>query len=70
MNQRTLAMTGATGFVGKAALRQAVEAGWHVRALTRRPQDEREGVTWIAGALDELHDDVPAVLAALRRLAA
>ncbi|WP_374524224.1 NAD-dependent epimerase/dehydratase family protein [Sphingopyxis sp.] len=46
-------MTGATGFVGKAALRQAVEAGWHVRALTRRPQDEREGVTWIAGALDE-----------------
>src|SRR5690606_27438390 len=24
----------------------------HVRALTRRPQPEREGVTWIAGALD------------------
>jgi len=47
-----LAMTGATGFVGKATLRQAVAAGWHVRALTRRPQDAREGVTWIAGALD------------------
>lgn len=50
---RTLAMTGATGFVGGATLRQAVEAGWHVRALTRRPQPEREGVTWIAGALDD-----------------
>ncbi len=50
---RTLAMTGATGFVGGATLRQAVEAGWHVRALTRRPQPERPGVTWIAGALDD-----------------
>ncbi|WP_338427251.1 SDR family oxidoreductase [Sphingopyxis kveilinensis] len=45
-------MTGATGFVGRATLREAVEAGWHVRALTRRPQPERDGVTWIAGALD------------------
>ncbi|MGV3730020.1 MAG: SDR family oxidoreductase [Sphingopyxis sp.] len=52
MTHRTLAMTGATGFVGGATLRQAVEAGWHIRALTRRPQPERDGVTWIAGALD------------------
>jgi len=50
--QPTLAMTGATGFVGRATLRQAVEAGWHVRALTRRAQEARDGVTWIAGALD------------------
>src|SRR3546814_8802950 len=49
----TLAMTGATGFVGGATMRQAVEAGWHVRALTRRPQPEREGVKWNAGALDQ-----------------
>lgn len=53
MNTPTLAMTGATGFVGGATLKQAVAAGWHVRALTRRPQPEREGVTWIAGALDQ-----------------
>jgi uncharacterized protein YbjT (DUF2867 family) len=46
-------MTGATGFVGGATLRHAIDAGWHVRALTRRPQPEREGVTWIAGALDK-----------------
>jgi len=45
-------MTGATGFVGGAMLTRAVAAGWHVRALTRRPQPERAGVTWIAGALD------------------
>jgi uncharacterized protein YbjT (DUF2867 family) len=49
----TLAMTGATGFVGGATMRDAVAAGWRVRALTRRPQPERDGVTWIAGALDD-----------------
>ena len=53
MTTRVLAMTGATGFVGGATMRDAVAAGWHIRALTRRPQPEREGVTWIAGALDD-----------------
>lgn len=46
-------MTGATGFVGGRTMRQAVAAGWNVRALTRRTQPEREGVTWIEGALDQ-----------------
>lgn len=46
-------MTGATGFVGGATMRRAVDMGWHVRALTRRAQPAREGVTWIAGALDD-----------------
>ncbi|KGB54599.1 Male sterility-like protein precursor [Sphingopyxis sp. LC81] len=53
MTQPVLAMTGATGFVGGATMRDAVAAGWHVRALTRRPQPARDGVTWIAGALDD-----------------
>jgi uncharacterized protein YbjT (DUF2867 family) len=48
-----LAMTGATGFVGGATMRLAVAQGWHVRALTRRPQPAQPGVTWIAGALDQ-----------------
>lgn len=53
MTRRVLAMTGATGFVGGATMRQAVDAGWHVRALTRRAQADRPGVTWIAGALGD-----------------
>ena len=48
-----LAITGGTGFVGGALIRHAVAAGHSVRALARRPQPERDGVTWIAGALDD-----------------
>ncbi|KQU49715.1 epimerase [Sphingomonas sp. Leaf339] len=48
-----LAITGGTGFVGGALIRQAVEAGHRVRALARRAQPERDGVVWIAGALDD-----------------
>ena len=47
-----LAITGATGFVGGALVDQALAAGHDVRALTRRPQPPREGVTWVGGALD------------------
>lgn len=57
----TLALTGATGFVGKATVDHALARGMHVRALTRREQPGREGVSWIAGSLD--HED------ALTRLA-
>lgn len=49
---RTIAITGATGFVGTETLEQLLVAGLSVRALTRRPQAAREGVTWIEGALD------------------
>lgn len=55
-----LALTGATGFVGRHSLDRALAAGHAVRALTRRPQAPRHGVTWIAGALDD-----PAALALL-----
>lgn len=48
----TLAITGATGFVGATLLRQAVMRGHHVRALARRPQPPAERVRWIDGALD------------------
>ena len=47
-----LALTGATGFVGRPAARsRRSRAGHQVRALTRRPQPPRDGVTWIAGDL-------------------
>lgn len=48
----TIAMTGATGFVGRAVLDLALSQGIAVRALTRRPQDPRAGVTWVAGSLE------------------
>jgi uncharacterized protein YbjT (DUF2867 family) len=48
-----LAITGATGFVGRHTVERALSAGHHVRALTRRPQSDRDGVEWIAGALDD-----------------
>lgn len=49
----TLALTGATGFVGKATVDHALARGIHIRALTRRDQPAREGVTWIAGSLND-----------------
>jgi len=48
-----LAVTGGTGFVGKAVLAQALAAGHQVRALTRRPQEPREGLEWVAGSLED-----------------
>jgi uncharacterized protein YbjT (DUF2867 family) len=52
MSRGTLAITGATGFVGQTLMRLAVETGWNVRALTRSPQPPKDGVCWINGALD------------------
>ncbi|GGB17575.1 epimerase [Sphingomonas metalli] len=48
-----IAMTGATGFVGKAVVAQALAAGHHVRALARRPQPDRAGLHWVAGSLED-----------------
>jgi nucleoside-diphosphate-sugar epimerase len=57
---KTVAVTGATGFVGKATLGRLLDAGWHVRALTRKDQPKRAGVAWVEGALHR-----PATLDAL-----
>jgi nucleoside-diphosphate-sugar epimerase len=48
----TLAITGGTGFVGSRLIALALEAGHRVRALTRREQAERQGITWVRGDLD------------------
>jgi nucleoside-diphosphate-sugar epimerase len=47
-----IALTGATGFLGGHVLSRLLGVGHHVRALTRKPQADRDGVTWIAGDLD------------------
>ena len=51
-----VAVTGATGFIGQNLLRALTEAGYHVRALTRRepPVDflaPKGSVTWVRGSL-------------------
>jgi nucleoside-diphosphate-sugar epimerase len=63
-----LAVTGGTGFVGSHLIDVATAAGHRVNALTRRKQQPREGVDWIAGdlasreALERLVDGVDAVV--------
>ncbi|PHR16622.1 MAG: epimerase [Sphingopyxis sp.] len=52
-SQKTVAITGATGFVGSRMLDLIIENGYRARALTRRRQDDRRDVTWVRGALDD-----------------
>ncbi len=47
----TIAVTGATGFVGGHLLDRLLEAGHAVRALTRRAHDPRTAVEWVEGDL-------------------
>jgi len=49
---RTLAVTGGTGFVGSHLLRVARSEGYEIRALTRGWRPPEEGIDWIDGALD------------------
>lgn len=49
----TLAVTGASGFVGHAVVDAALAEGHKVTALTRRPQPARDGVSWIEGTLED-----------------
>lgn len=46
-------MTGATGFVGAETLAQALAAGHHVTAITRRAQPPQARLKWIHGALED-----------------
>ncbi len=64
----TLAVTGATGFVGQALLDEALRRNLEIRALTRRKQPETPGIEWVRGhlgnrdALAELVDGAEAVI--------
>ncbi len=46
-----VALTGATGFLGDHTINAFLDAGYTVKALTRREQHERDGVTWVRGDL-------------------
>jgi nucleoside-diphosphate-sugar epimerase len=64
----TLAVTGATGFLGRALLEEAHRQGIELRALTRRKQPDTPGIVWVRGhlgersALAELVDGAEAVI--------
>ena len=51
----TIAVTGATGFVGGHLIRRLRSAGHTVRALTRRavPDDTDSNLIWVTGSLDD-----------------
>lgn len=49
-----MAVTGATGFIGRILLQSLIKGGWRVKALTRRPQAGHEALQWIEGDLDDL----------------
>jgi len=51
MNKR-IALTGSTGFIGGHLLEELLSNGYHVSALTRRPQRSRKNVRWIIGSLE------------------
>ncbi|WP_066585844.1 NAD-dependent epimerase/dehydratase family protein [Sphingomonas pruni] len=46
-----IAVTGGTGFVGSHLIEHALAEGHQLRALTRRPQPDHAGMTWVEGAL-------------------
>jgi nucleoside-diphosphate-sugar epimerase len=54
----TIALTGATGFIGSALLRRLETAGWQIRALVRPASIHKRGfetaAEWIEGDLEDL----------------
>jgi nucleoside-diphosphate-sugar epimerase len=55
---KTVALTGATGFIGTALIKQIQQAGWQVKALYRpkpgRSPISSQNLTWVAGELSDL----------------
>lgn len=61
-----VALTGASGFIGRAILQKLVRRGYKVRALVRKPQRGTESVQWIYGDLSNsaaLHELVKNTIA-------
>lgn len=52
MNKR-IAVTGATGFVGRHLVDILLSQNYQINALTRRPQPPRDNINWIEGDLED-----------------
>lgn len=65
---KIIALTGATGFVGRHLLHALASEGYVIKALTRRPQSDLKNVIWVSGDLEnqsslkELVDDVDVII--------
>jgi len=53
MSGSSVAVTGATGFIGHVLVQSLIKDGWKVRALTRTPRVSDEFTQWITGDLDD-----------------
>lgn len=53
VSTQSIALTGATGFLGRAVVSQLLNQGVSLRALTRRPQSQST-VNWIVGDLNAI----------------
>lgn len=51
---KLVAVTGATGFIGKVLIQRLIEDGWTVRALTRMHRPDSKSIQWVYGDLDNL----------------
>ena len=47
MSESTVAVTGATGFIGQLLIHSLIRDGWKIRALTRTPRVSNESIEWI-----------------------
>ena len=58
IKKKTVALTGATGFIGTALIKQLQLAGWQVKALYRaktgRSPISSQNLTWVAGELSDI----------------
>lgn len=65
---KIIALTGATGFVGRHLLHTLASQGFIIKALTRRPQSDLKNVIWVSGdlqnqsSLKELVEDVDVIV--------
>lgn len=48
-----IAVTGGTGFVGARLIAALQAAGHEARALTRRPKEDSQGLSWVGGSLED-----------------